>query len=56
MVLQGPTGVQRQAIRLVYFDDLSINQVAERLQIPTPTLRTRLRDGREALESIFGRQ
>ena len=54
LLLRDLTDLQRQAIQLVYFDNLGVPQAAERLRIPVPTLRTRLRDAREALESIFG--
>ncbi|ACU72861.1 RNA polymerase, sigma-24 subunit, ECF subfamily [Catenulispora acidiphila DSM 44928] len=53
-LLDDLTAVQREAIRLVYFDNLSAAQAAERLGIPVPTLRTRLRDARQALELILG--
>lgn len=55
LLLQDLTELQRQAIQLVYFDNMSISQAAERLKIPGPTLRTRLRDARHALETMIRR-
>lgn len=39
------TELQRTAVELAYFDGLTYVQVAERLQIPVPTAKTRIRDG-----------
>lgn len=39
------TGLQREAIILVYYDDMTIVQAAGKLDIPVPTLKSRLRDG-----------
>jgi RNA polymerase sigma-70 factor (ECF subfamily) len=43
------SSVQRQAVQLVYFSGLPVREIALRLGIPLPTLRTRLRDGIQRL-------
>lgn len=43
------TAVQRQAVQLVYFSGLPAREIALKLGIPLPTLRTRLRDGIQKL-------
>jgi RNA polymerase sigma-70 factor (ECF subfamily) len=55
LLLDELTAVQCEAVKLVYFDNLSVAYVARLLRIPVPTLRTRLRDARQALESILDR-
>ncbi|GAA2056743.1 sigma-70 family RNA polymerase sigma factor [Catenulispora yoronensis] len=53
LYLRSLTDLQRQAVHLVYFDRLGIAEAAARLGIPAPTLRTRLRDARTALEQML---
>lgn len=55
VLLDELTAVQREAVKLVYFENLSVTDVAGLLHIPVPTLRTRLRDARRALESLLDR-
>ena len=50
------TALQRAAIELAYFDGLTCVQVAERLQVPVPTAKSRIRDGLRRLATTVPRQ
>jgi RNA polymerase sigma-70 factor (ECF subfamily) len=39
------TALQREAVSLVYFDGYTQSELAEHMQIPLGTIKTRLRDG-----------
>jgi RNA polymerase sigma-70 factor (ECF subfamily) len=43
----------RAAILLKYIHDLSLQEISEILQIPVPTVKTRLHRGREALKAVL---
>ena len=47
------TDLQRQAIEMAYFDGLTYREVGERLDVPLPTIKTRMRDGLKALRTAF---
>jgi RNA polymerase sigma-70 factor (ECF subfamily) len=46
---------QREAIMLAYFGGLTYRQVAERLEIPEGTAKSRLRDGLMTLRGLMER-
>lgn len=50
------TAEQRQAIELAYFGGLSQSQIAERLQSPIGTIKTRIRSGLRKLRDILAAQ
>lgn len=47
--LQRLTPAQRESIELAYFDGLTYREVAERLQVALPTVKSRIRDGMRRL-------
>lgn len=52
--LQGLTEAHRQALSLAYFDGYSQSQIADLLQIPVGTVKTRMRDGLIRLRDQLG--
>jgi RNA polymerase sigma-70 factor (ECF subfamily) len=44
---------QREAVRLALFDDLTHAEVADTLQVPLGTAKTRIRDGMQRLRTVL---
>ncbi|GGM01085.1 sigma-70 family RNA polymerase sigma factor [Nakamurella endophytica] len=52
--LAGLTTLQRQSIELMYFGQLSHEQIGLRLSVPPATVKTRIRDGLVRLRTVVG--
>ncbi|MFD3805683.1 ECF RNA polymerase sigma factor SigK [Streptomyces sp. NPDC058611] len=52
--VRGLTELQRQAVTLAYYGGLTYREVAETLDTPLPTIKTRLRDGLIRLRDCMG--
>lgn len=52
--VRGLTELQRQAVTLAYYGGLTYREVAETLNTPLPTIKTRLRDGLIRLRDCMG--
>lgn len=54
VALEDLTDTQRESVLLAYYGGLSYSQVAERLSIPLPTVKSRIRDGLRRLRAGLG--
>jgi RNA polymerase sigma-70 factor, ECF subfamily len=52
--MQSLTPIQRQALTLAYFDGMTQSQIAELLELPLGTVKTRIRDALKRLGEILG--
>ena len=52
--MQALTPIQREALTLAYFEGLTQSQIADRLDVPLGTVKTRIRDALKKLAEILG--
>jgi RNA polymerase sigma-70 factor (ECF subfamily) len=52
--MQALTPIQREALTLAYFDGLTQSQIAEQLDLPLGTVKTRIRDALKKLAETLG--
>jgi RNA polymerase sigma-70 factor, ECF subfamily len=52
--MQSLTPIQRQALTLAYFDGMTQSQIAELLELPLGTVKTRIRDALKRLGEVLG--
>ncbi|MFJ8689706.1 sigma-70 family RNA polymerase sigma factor [Micromonospora wenchangensis] len=52
--LDGLTALQREAVTLAYYGGYTYREVAEQLQSPLPTIKTRMRDGLIRMRDCLG--
>jgi RNA polymerase sigma-70 factor (ECF subfamily) len=51
--LRGISPEQREVLEIAYFEGYTQSQIAERLRMPLGTVKTRMRDGMKALQSLL---
>ncbi len=52
--LEGLSGIQRESVTLAYYGGYTYREVAERLQLPLRTIKTRMRDGLIRMRDCLG--
>ncbi|MEV6559710.1 ECF RNA polymerase sigma factor SigK [Nocardia sp. NPDC051756] len=51
--LETLTAIQREAVALAYYSGRTYSEVADHLEVPLPTIKTRIRDGLKRLENCL---
>ncbi len=54
--LAGLSPIQREALELAYFEGLTQSEIAQKLELPLGTVKTRLRDGLKKLKEIMDKK
>ena len=52
--LETLTGTQQESVRLAYYGGLTYREVAEKLGVAVPTIKSRIRDGLIRLKTCLG--